>query len=254
MDDTRWWQRPYWGADFETTGVDTENDRAVTFTLSHVFPDTGGVESTTWVVDPGVEVPTGASDLHGYTTERVRAEGKPVAEAMPEMFEALDVALRSGEAVCAFNLKFDFTLADREFRRHLGRPLLDGDPLPAVMVDPMVIDKRVIERVRGKGQRQLIPTAARWGVVLSKEDAHTSEGDVLATVRTAWKQAATTPWLGSMSLAELHGFQVEWYRDQTLGFAGWKRRQGESEEARRIAAESDEWPMRPFGKVTEPVS
>lgn len=250
---TEWWRRPYWGFDVESTGVDREEDRIVTATLTHVFPDgTTPTQSTTWVIDPGVEIPTGASDLHGYTTERARAEGRPPAEALTELAMALENVLALGEAVCVYNAPFDFTMADREFRRHLGGPLWGGRPLPPVVVDPLVIDKRVNERVRGKGQRQLMNTARRWGVTLSKEDAHTSAGDVLATVRLAWKQAMTVPFVGDMALHELHLSQKKWYHAQTLDFAAWKRGKGEVDEARRIAAEADDWAMRPFVPSSPP--
>lgn len=250
MTEPRWWHRPYWGFDLETNGVDVFRDRIVTATLSRVFPDGGSpTESTTWVVDPGVEIPEGAAKLHGYTTERARTEGRPAAEAVPEILLALEDALASGEAVCAFNANFDLSMADGECRRWCGRPLM---PIPPVVVDPYVIDKKVNRFVRGKGMRQLKPTAARWGVTLSEADAHSSEGDVLATVRTAYKQMVRTPWLGALDLRELHNLQMaEWFPEQTRSFADYKLRMGEPEEAERLLAEQHHWPLRPF--VPQPV-
>ncbi|NUT90825.1 MAG: 3'-5' exonuclease [Saccharothrix sp.] len=250
-----WWTEPFWGFDLETTGVDVETDRMVTATLTRVFPDRSSApQSRTWVADPGVEIPEGAAKVHGYTTERARAEGRPATEVVAEVVDALTTAFAAGGALVIYNAPFDLTMTDRETRRHFGRGLLpEGAGLPEVVVDPLVVDKRVNERVRGKGQRQLRNTCARWGVTLTEQDAHTSEGDVLAATRLAWRQASGTPWLGRLSLAELYAQQKVWSRDQTLSFAAWKRQQGEVDECKRLVREAEHWPMRPFAADSEAV-
>lgn len=257
MTGPRWFERPYWGFDLETTGVDVEQDRIVTATVTRVFPDRSSEpQSTTWVADPGVEIPDGAAEVHGYTTERARAEGRPAYEVVAELFTALGEVWESGEALVIYNAPFDLTMADRECRRYLGHRLIHaGGDVPRVVVDPLVLDKRINQRVRGKGARKLINTCARWGVTLTERDAHTSEGDVLAAMRLAWKQVTTTPFITGLSLEELHLRQVGWYHDQTLDFAAWMRSKGNAEDAARIAGEADDWAMRPFREaVPAPVS
>ena len=59
------------GFDFETTGVDRFNDVPVSYALVHVVD---GVVDTSWsgLVDPGRDIPEGATAVHGISTERAR--------------------------------------------------------------------------------------------------------------------------------------------------------------------------------------
>lgn len=64
--------------DCETTGVDVEQDRIVTAATVMIEPGVGPQIRAT-VIDPGVEIPASAVEVHGWTTERVQAEGRPPA-------------------------------------------------------------------------------------------------------------------------------------------------------------------------------
>ena len=57
--------------------------------------DGGGRElvSKTWLVDPGVEIPDGATAIHRITTERARRDGRPPVHAVAEIVRALDSLL-----------------------------------------------------------------------------------------------------------------------------------------------------------------
>ena len=74
-----WWQAPLVALDLETTGLSAEIDRIVTaavVTVTGWTPDgVPVVDEWSVVIDPGVDIPTEASDIHGWTTERVRAQG-----------------------------------------------------------------------------------------------------------------------------------------------------------------------------------
>ena len=62
-----WYEGTIAALDFETTGVDPLNARIVQAALLFVHPDGSvGPESWTGIVDPGVEIPAGASDVHGF--------------------------------------------------------------------------------------------------------------------------------------------------------------------------------------------
>src|SRR5688500_20167479 len=76
------------GFDLETTGVDVEADRIVS---ACVVQCGGGhpTQSATWMADPGIEIPEGAAKVHGITTERARAEGRPAAEVVEQVVAAL---------------------------------------------------------------------------------------------------------------------------------------------------------------------
>jgi DNA polymerase-3 subunit epsilon len=75
--------------DIETTGIDCESDRIVTAAVTLAG---GGrpLESHAWLVDPGIEIPAGATAVHGVSTERARAEGRSPAEAVERQWIATE--------------------------------------------------------------------------------------------------------------------------------------------------------------------
>lgn len=244
---TGWWKTDFYSFDIESTGVNPRADRIVTATLLHVDP-AGGTHDVVgeWLADPGVEIPAGATAVHGVSTERARDEGRPAVEVVAEIDEALREVFGSGRALVVFNAPFDLTMMGCEVLRHLGD--VSFGPSECV-VDPFVIDKRVNRFVRGKGQRQLVNTCRRNGITLSERDAHTSYGDTLAAARLAYVQAETSRLVGC-ELSELHRREKGWHRDQALGdgqgekgFAAWLDSQGKREEAERCRAEAHSWPM-----------
>ena len=118
---------PLLGFDTETTGVNPSRDRLVTAALVRrterpVFGDRQQ-SVTTWLADPGVEIPEAASAVHGVTTERARAEGRPVAEVLAEVSDQLVTAMAAGTPVVAFNASYDLTLMEAELTRH-GLPTM----------------------------------------------------------------------------------------------------------------------------------
>lgn len=79
-----WHQGRLVAFDVESTGVNPEHDRIVTAAVSVVGAGQPSVHRA-WLLDPGVEIPAEATAVHGITTERARAEGRPAAEAIEEM-------------------------------------------------------------------------------------------------------------------------------------------------------------------------
>ena len=158
----RWWEGPLVGFDLETTGPDPDTARIVTACIVE------GNDVHEWLVDPGVEIPAGATAVHGVTTEQARAEGVPADAAVLLILQTLRMYQDAGHPLVAFNASFDFTVLDREARRHGLDPLQ-----PAPVVDPFVLDKQ-LDRYR-KGSRKLVDVAAHYGVNLV--DAHTADAD-----------------------------------------------------------------------------
>jgi DNA polymerase-3 subunit epsilon len=229
------------GFDLETTGTDVETDRIVTGTFITVSAK--GMESaTSWLANPGVEIPEGAAKVHGITTEHAREHGRSPVQVVDEMLQHLVEAWSRGEPVVIYNAPYDITLFDRELKRHLDPRTDLGEIGP--IIDPLVIDKRLEKFVRGKGGRRLINTCRRYGIVLTDDDAHTSEGDTLAACRLAWKMGSRAP-VSGMSLDELQTAQREWHANQARDYAGYLRKQGKPEDADRVAAEAGTWPLRP---------
>ncbi len=62
--------RPLCFFDLETTGVNVVTDRIVEIAILKLLPN-GNKESKTWLVNPGMPIPKGASDVHGITDDKV---------------------------------------------------------------------------------------------------------------------------------------------------------------------------------------
>jgi DNA polymerase-3 subunit epsilon len=226
------------GFDTESTGVDVENDRIVTACVVQCGGDLP-TQSGTWMADPGIEIPEGAAKIHGITTEQARAEGRPAAEVVEQVVAALAQVVRDGIPVVAMNAVYDFTLLDREARRHGVQPLVDivGDDL--CVIDPRVLDKK-IDRFR-RGGRKLEDLCRTYGVRL--DGAHSADADAIAACRVAWRIGQKEPAIGGAELAFLHGKQVDWAREQAEGLADYFRRTpGKEHQADGVRTE---WPLIP---------
>ena len=77
--------------DLETTGIDVETSRVVSAAIGVLGESGNLVEQWNWLADPGVEIPEQASAVHGITTARARAEGRPAKEVIAEI-----IAVRRG--------------------------------------------------------------------------------------------------------------------------------------------------------------
>ena len=62
--------RPLTFFDLETTGVDPYNDRIVQIGLIQLLPDGKKIEKE-WLINPGISIPRGASEIHGITDDMV---------------------------------------------------------------------------------------------------------------------------------------------------------------------------------------
>jgi DNA polymerase III subunit epsilon len=224
--------------DIETTGVDPECDRIVTAAVSLVG---GGQPSRhlSWLVNPGIEIPTGATAVHGITTDRARAEGRVASEAVDEITAELADQLRQGVPIIAFNARFDLTILDREARRHGLRRLLDrvGGPEGMLVVDPYVLDKH-FDRFR-RGKRTLSAVCEHYRVTL--DEAHAANADALAAARVAFRLGASVAELREIDLDVLHREQISWAAEQAASLEDYFRAQGRSERVERV------WPVIPDG-------
>jgi DNA polymerase III subunit epsilon len=246
------------GFDLETTGVDVETCRIVSACIVVIKPltDAGpirGVEVRNWLVDPGVPIPAGASEIHGITDERVQAEGMDPKAAVYEIERELERwTFESGAPVVAFNAAYDLTVLDREVRRHWGADR--HGYRPDHVIDPYVIDK-AMDKYR-KGKRTLTAACEHYKVEQGK--AHDAEGDVMSTLRVAWMQAKRYPTLGETPLPDLHEAQVGWYAEQSASFAEYLRKQADKlgggaqpdgQTAADLRARADSiqgsWPVKP---------
>lgn len=201
--------------DLETTGVDVRTARIVTACVALLDASGALVSRRDWLADPGVEIPEGAAAIHGVTTERARAEGRPAAEVVSEIVAELRHQLGAGRPLVVYNAPYDLSLLAHEAARHGLAPLVD----PAPVVDPLVIDKAV-DRYR-KGKRTLEVAAAHYGVAL--DGAHDAGVDAIAAGQVARVIAATHAAALPGTLAELHTAQARWHDQQADSFDDYMR-------------------------------
>lgn len=190
--------------DLETTGVDVESDRVVTAYVGVLDADGRQIAARSWIADPGIAIPDGATAVHGITTEYVRTHGRPAHEVIAEVTAALRSLLAQGVPVVAYNASYDFSLLASEAARHGVEPLAD----PAPVIDPLVIDK-AYDRYR-RGRRTLEVVAAHYAVPL--ESAHEASSDAIAAGRVAQAIARHFPLPDTP--AQLHTRQIGWARAQ----------------------------------------
>ncbi|WP_210579531.1 exonuclease domain-containing protein [Actinomyces succiniciruminis] len=224
-----WAAGPLLGFDTETTGVSPSADRLVTAALVARGPrgadGSRTQQITTWLADPGVAIPASATAVHGISTERARAEGRPVGEVLEEVAATLVAAMAAGTPVVAYNAAYDLTLLEAELTRHhlptlrarLGREL-------GPVVDPLVIDRRV-DRYR-RGKRRLTDLCAFYGIDPEAAGLHTAEVDVVATLDVLDAMAYAHPEIARIPRAELMAWQAAAHRDWAVSFNDFLRRRG----------------------------
>ena len=237
---TAWPFGPLLGFDTETTGVNPSQDRLVTAALIRRTERTIGGDRqqsvTTWLADPGVEIPEAASAVHGVTTERARAEGRPVAEVLAEVSDLLVTAMAAGTPVVAFNASYDLTLMEAELARH-GLPTMRsrlGRELGPI-ADPLVLD-RAVDRYR-KGKRRLGDLCEVYGVQVD-EALHTAEVDVIATLDVLEAMAIAHPQVSELGPEQLVAFQARAHRTWAESFNEWLARKNPSRTPAQTA-----WPL-----------
>ncbi|MEU9102557.1 3'-5' exonuclease [Streptomyces sp. NPDC048361] len=234
---TCWFEGPLAAFDTETTGVDVEGDRIVSAALVVQDGPAARPRVTRWLINPGIPVPAGATEVHGLTDAHLQLNGRWPAPVMDEVAKALAEQCSAGRPLVIMNAPFDLTMLDRELRRHRAASLghyLGRNPLR--VLDPRVLDKH-LDRYR-KGRRTLTDLCEHYGVVL--EGAHDAAADALAAlelVRAVGRRFAGR--LERLTPTELHALQTTWHAAQARGLQAWFTKQGTPELV------DTAWPLRP---------
>ncbi|MGV0425118.1 3'-5' exonuclease [Corynebacterium tuberculostearicum] len=210
--------------DLETTSANPKEARIVTSALVRI--DGRDVQKVEHLADPGIEIPQEATNVHGITTEKARAEGRPHEEVLKDTVDAIKAAWEDGLTLIVYNAAFDLTVL---------RSLTGDFTVTGPVYDPYVID-RVSDKWR-KGKRTLGAVCEHYGVELG--NAHEATADALAAARVAWKQVRQHyPNLAQMDENELMEFQaVKWYEDRV---AFKKYLEGKGRDASDV---STAWPL-----------
>lgn len=230
--------------DTETTGPNPLEDRIVTAAF---LVRGGGREDRvfSWLINPGIPIPAEATAVHGITDDMVKADGQDPKTALDEIAVNLARAIEWGMPVIAFNHSFDWSILHYDLLRN-GLPTVEErvglHPLP--LLDPHVIDRQCVQRLRGSGMRKLKPTAERYGVQLT--DWHTAEADALAALLIAEAQFAKYPRLNDMGPQQLFAAQKAWRAEQQAGLQEWFRTKATPEQGGDPAKVIDgSWPLIP---------
>lgn len=214
-----WTNETLLGLDFESTGVDAKTCRPVTVSLVEINGEGNLERARGAVINCDVEVPEEAAAIHGYTTERVKEEGRDPKEVFEKLIVLLDGAWKDGIPVCAYNAKYDITLLHAEAERHgLSVPHFN-------VIDPLVMD-RGLDKYR-KGKRTLAAACEHYFVDLL--DAHTASADAIAAVGVARQIGRTYLQVMNDSPERLHLKQVDWFEAWKASFNQYLTKQGKTD-------------------------
>jgi DNA polymerase III subunit epsilon len=231
-----WTTREMLGFDFETTGVDRFNDVPVSYALVTVV---GGevVSTDAGLIDPGREIPQGATEVHGITTERARREGMPMSDAIRNISDAVLAASSRGVPLVGMKLDYDLTILETQGLNCLGQGIVArgwrGPVLDVVVVD------RHLDRYR-PGRRTLSALCELYGVDIG--NAHDASADAIASIKVLM---AMTARYGKLRHAEpmfLHQSQIQWHRQWARNFDQWRKGEG----LEPIDPRDHVWPVAPF--------
>lgn len=215
------------GFDLETTGVDVRNDRIIQWCAALTIPGSEPIVNSQYV-NPGVPIPSEATDVHGITDEYAQRYGGDPVQSLTNCVGLLAEAMQAHTPIGGMNLAYDFSTLRWECLRHDVPTVEEAAGLPlAPVLDVYVLDKQV-DKYR-KGVRKLADKdgkpgmATHYGVTLEAEDAHDAVADTLASVRVLRRIGRKYGSVGRMNPYRLHLAQVDWRREQSASLEQYLR-------------------------------
>jgi DNA polymerase-3 subunit epsilon len=207
-----WVKNGFIAFDTETTGVDTASDRIVT-AAAVVYRDGVEESSQEWLIKVDVDIPEAASAVHGITNEVSQSQGQDQRAALESIRNYI---VESGLPVVCFNSQYDRGILDANLERVGLEPLIG-----VIDICPYVIDKQMDKYVKGKAQRRLQPTVARYGLEISEDDWHGALADSRITGLLLLAQAERYPHLFTSEPTELAEAVGQWRAEQDASFKAW---------------------------------
>jgi len=243
MPSVPWHLGPLSMLDFETTGIDTREARIVTGHFGTVLGRDGGRRPASRPVDllvnPGVPIPVGATEVHGITNEMAQVKGVDPRDAVNTYAKEISRSLIARIPVTGFNIAYDLSLLYWECLRWDVPTVAERMGLPpssafGPIIDAYVLDMHV-DQWR-KGSRKLDDTflkgpgvATHYGVPLTA--AHTADADAMASVRVAVRIAEKYPDEIPTDAVVLHRLQKLWRADQASSLQRYFRTKGRKPDA-----------------------
>jgi DNA polymerase-3 subunit epsilon len=230
-----WTSREMLGFDFETTGIDRFNDVPVSYAL--VTFQGGAVASVdAGLINPGRDIPPGATEVHGISTERARAEGMPLRDAVAMVADAVLSAGHRGVPLVGMKLDYDLTILETQHTNFFGHGIAargwNGPVLDAVVLD------RHLDRYR-KGRRTLSALCEHYGIDIG--NAHDAAADAIASVKVLIALAARYGEIRRSEPSLVHQAQKQWHREWAVSFDEWRAEEG----LEPIDPRDHWWPMPP---------
>lgn len=225
---------PLLGFDTETTGVNIKEDRVITCNITYSLTD-GVFNPNDWILQPSIDIPQGASDVHGITTEFAREYGQEPREALQEIHDHLAAWESYGLPLVAYNAAYDCSILTYEWARHGIKSVVRFNRV----IDPFVLDKQAYPY--RKGSRKLTRLAEIYGVDLG-DAAHAADADVMATLQVARLMPHAFPKDKidlDMPLDRLHAHQVLWKYEQAQSLQEYFRKK-EKDDSIIV---NGEWPV-----------
>ena len=216
--------------DFETTGVDPLTCRPVSIAFIVTENDGTVLENHHVVVNAGVDVPEGASNIHGMTTEHVREHGIEPDVAMYRLTDLIHRASLGDVPIVIFNAPFDWTLYKTECER------FNLDAPDALLLDPLLFDRK-FDKYR-KGGKTLTACADAYGVELTQ--AHDASADCFAAIGVLRRQAILHAQLRHTSVVDLQIAQSKWFDQWRDGYNRW----AEQKAPNRVISRDNQWPLK----------
>lgn len=235
-----WMDAPLLGFDTETTGVDPTRARIVTASLVQARVEVGEGRVSIgrdqfWLLDPGVEIPPGAQEVHGISTEYARVNGVSAQIAIEQICASIAAAAREGIPLVIFNANYDLPLLEAEAARHGVPGVYDRlGQVPLYVVDPLVLDRQ-FDRYR-KGKRTLQAMAEHYGVQVEGQ-LHDARNDVLTSLLVLAALGREKPAIYNQQLPLLYEEQKVFHAEWARSFNSWLASKG------RAADVCEEWPL-----------
>lgn len=271
---TLWFTGRFAAFDTETTGINVDTDRIVTAAVI-LLGGNQPAEQRSWMADPGIDIPEGATRIHGITTEHAKANGLPANQVVHQIVATLGNAVTHGATLVGHNIAYDLTILDREARRHLGGGLHDAIPAAQMhVIDTMVLDKHAAPYRRRvsdtQGPYQMRTSAETYGLPWDEAAAHGAEYDALQAARVAYRMGAiahTPPehrpdWvkalrnrrgpydrfndLANVTIEGLHQRQIRWAAEHAASYQEWLRSAKAGDKHDPQAVIDGTWPLRPI--------
>ena len=149
--------------ELETTGVNVSKDKIVEISILKILPN-GNKQSNTWLVNPGIEIPKEATNIHGINNEMVVNEPffSEIASEVMSMINNCDLAGYNSD-------KFDIPLLAEE----LLRAEIDFNLDNILTID--------VQNIFHKMEQRTLSAAYQFYCGKILDNAHSSKIDTMAT-------------------------------------------------------------------------